>query len=112
MTPALRDLHLDIQTTNDSVKNSHLSALRWHDRSANLKGAWQAYPVKYTQDNVMLLFFPDFSSATTTKRKRFNPVLKKKTALGLQPFLTYPEVIKLWHKGEHMMFDLRRQRIL
>ncbi len=27
------------------------------------------------------------------------------TALGLQPFLTYPAVIKLRHKGEQMSFD-------
>ncbi len=50
-------------------------------------------------------FFPDFSPATTTRRKTFNPVLKKMTSLGLQPFLIYPAVIKLWHKGEQRMFD-------
>ncbi len=27
------------------------------------------------------------------------------TALGLQPFLIYPAVIKLWHKGEQRSFD-------
>ncbi len=68
--------------------------LRWHDRSEILKGARQAYPVKCTQDNVTLLFFPDFSPATTIRRKAFNPVLKM-TALGLQPFLIYPAVINL-----------------
>ncbi len=50
-------------------------------------------------------FFPDFSPATTIRRKTFNPVLKKMTALGLQPFLTYPVVIKLRHKGEQRSFD-------
>ncbi len=79
--------------------------LRWHDRSEILKGARQAYPVKCTQDNVTLLFFPDFSPATAIRRKAFNPVLKKMTALGLQPFLIYPAVIKLWHKGEQKSFD-------
>ncbi len=79
--------------------------LRWHDRSEILKGARQAYPVKCAQDNVTLLFFPDFSPATTIRRKAFNPVLKKMTALGLQPFLIYPAVIKLRHKGEQMSFD-------
>ncbi len=79
--------------------------LRWHDRSEILKGARQAYPVKCAQDNVTLLFFPDFSPATTIRRKAFNPVLKKMTALGLQPFLTYPAVIKLRHKGEQKSFD-------
>ncbi len=49
--------------------------------------------------------FPDFSPATTIRRRTFNPVLKKMTALGLQPFLTYPAVIKLRHKGEQRSFD-------
>ncbi len=80
-------------------------ALRWHDRSEILKGARQAYPVKCMQDNVTLLFFPDFSPATTIRRKAFSPVLKKMTALGLQPFLTYPAAIKLRHKDEQNSFD-------
>ncbi len=79
--------------------------LRWHDRSEILKGARQAYPVKCAQDNVTLLFFPDFSPATAIRRKAFNPVLKKMTALGLQPFLIYPAVTKLRHKGEQKSFD-------
>ncbi len=67
--------------------------LRWHDRSEILKGTRQAYLMKCAQDNVTLLFFPDFSPATTIRRKAFNPVLKKMTVLGLQPFLIYPAVI-------------------
>ncbi len=31
--------------------------------------------------------------------------LKKMTALGLQPFLIYPAVIKLRHKGEQRSYD-------
>ncbi len=50
-------------------------------------------------------FFPDFSPATAIRRKAFGPVLKKMTALGLQPFLIYPTVIKLRHKGEQRSFD-------
>ncbi len=79
--------------------------LRWHDRSDILKGARQAYPVKCAQSNVTLLFFPDFSPATAIRRKAFRPVLKKMTALGLQPFLIYLAVIKLLHKGEQRSFD-------
>ncbi len=78
--------------------------LKWHDRSEILKGARQAYPVKCAQNNVTLLFFPDFSPATAIRRKAFGPVLKM-TALGLQPFLIYPAVIKLRHKGEQRSFD-------
>ncbi len=71
--------------------------LRWHDRSEILKGARQNYPVKCAQDNVTLQFFRNFSPATAIRRKAFNPVLKKMTALGLQH--------KLRHKGEQKSFD-------
>ncbi len=90
---------------SDQPRTLIFRVLRWHDRSEILKGARQAYPVKCAQDNVTLLFFPDFSPATTIRRKAFNPVLKKMTALGLQPFLIYPAVIKLQHKGEQKSFD-------
>ncbi len=83
--------------------------LRWHDRSEILKGAWQAYPVKCTQDNVTLLFFPDFSPVTAAKRKSLVPFLRSMTALGLQPFLAYPAVIKLRHGGEQRSFDSFRK---
>ncbi len=61
--------------------------------------------MKCSQSNVTLLFFPDFSPATAIRRKAFGPVLKKMTALGLQPFLIYPAVIKLRHKGEQRSYD-------
>ncbi len=112
--PSLKGHEIEIDRAHrvyDGRKNSDrprtliFRALRWHDRSEILKGARQAYPVKCAQDNVTLLFFPDFSPATTIRRKSFNLVLKKMTSLGLQPFLTYPAVIKLRHKGEQRMFD-------
>ncbi len=73
--------------------------LRWHDRLEILKGARHAYPVKCTQDNVTLQFFPDFSPVRAAKRKSLVPVLRSMTALGLQPFLAYPAVNKLRHGG-------------
>ncbi len=78
--PSLRDRDIEIDRAHrvyDGRKNSDrprtliFRVLRWHDRSEILKGAWQAYPVKCTQDNVTLLFFPDFSPATTIRRKAF-----------------------------------------
>ncbi len=90
---------------SDRPRTLIFRVLRWHDRSEILRGARQAYPVKCAQDNVTLLFFPDFSPATAIRRKAFGPVLKKMTALGLQPFLIYPAVIKLRHKGEQKSFD-------
>ncbi len=90
---------------SDRPRTLIFRVLRWHDRLEILKGARQAYPVKCAQNNVTLLFFPDFSPVTTIRRKAFNLVLKKMTALGLQPFLIYPAVIKLRHKGEQKSFD-------
>ncbi len=112
--PSLKDRNIEIDRAHrvyDRRKNSDrprtliFHVLRWHDRSEILKGARQAYPVKCTQDNVTLLFFPGFNPATAARRQSFIPVLKKMTALGLQPFLTYPAVIKLWHKCEQRIFD-------
>ncbi len=112
--PSLRDRNIEIDRAHrvyDGRKNSYrprtliFRVLRWHDRSEILRGARQAYLVKCTQDNVTLLFFPDFSPATTIRRKAFNLVLKKMTGLGLQPFLTYPAAIKLRHKGQQRSFD-------
>ncbi len=101
----IRDIEIDrAHRVYDGRKNSDrprtliFRVLRWHDRSEILKGARKAYPVKCTQDNVTLLFFPDFSPATTIRRKTFNPVLKKMTALGLQP--------KCWRPSDFMTTDV------
>ncbi len=116
--PSLKGCNIEIDQAHrvyDRRKNSDrprtliFRVLRWHDRSEILKGARQAYPVKCTQDNVTLLFFPDFSPATAARRKSLVPVLRTMTALGPQPFLAYPAVIKLWHGGEQRSFDSLRK---
>ncbi len=56
-------------------------------------------------------FFPDFSPVTAAKRKNLVPVLRSMTALGLQPFLAYPAVIKLRHgvnREASILFGKRR----
>ncbi len=116
--PSLKGRNIEIDQAHcvyDGRKNSDrpctliFRVLRWHDRSEILKGARQAYPVKCTQDNVTLLFFPAFSPATAARRKSLVPVLRTMTALGLQPFLAYPAVIKLRHGGEQRSFDSLRK---
>ncbi len=116
--PSLRGRDIEIDRAHhvyDGRKNSDrlrtliFRVLIWHDRLEILKGARQAYPVKCTQDNVTLLFFPDFSPVTAAKRKSLVPVLRSMTALGLQPFLAYPEVIKLRHGGEQRCFNSLRK---
>ncbi len=112
--PSLRGRDIEIDRAHcmydggrgsDRLRTLIFHVLRWHDKSEILKGARQAYPVKCAQNNVTLLFFPDFSPATAIRRKAFGPVLKKLTALGLQPFLIYPAVMKLRHKGEQKSYD-------
>ncbi len=120
--PSLRGRDIEIDRAHrvydggrgsDRPRTLIFRVLRWHDRSEILKGAQQAYPVKCAQDNVPLLFFSNFSPATTIRRKAFNPVLKKMTVLGLQPFLIYLAVIKLRHKGSRKaLILLRKRRIL
>ncbi len=73
--PSLKDRDIEIDRAHcvyDGRKNSDrpliliFRVLRWHDRSEILKGARQAYLVKCMQDNVTLLFSPDFRPATTS----------------------------------------------
>ncbi|KAJ8332032.1 hypothetical protein SKAU_G00429860 [Synaphobranchus kaupii] len=77
--------------------------LRWQDRTAILREARKAYPVKHHKST--LLFFSDYSAPTTTKRKGFNPAIKDARDMGLQPFLIYPATLKLDHGGKKLTFD-------
>ncbi len=53
-----------------------------------------------------LLFFPDFSPAYSDQEKGiWSRFWRRWTALGLQPFLIDPAVIKLRHKGEQRSYD-------
>ncbi len=69
--PSLRGRDIEIDRAHrvydggrgsDRPRTLIFRVLRWHDRSDILKGARQAYPVKCSQSNVTLLFFPDFRS--------------------------------------------------
>ncbi len=73
--PSLRGRDIEIDRAHrvydggrgsDRPRTLIFRVLRWHDRSDILKGARQAYPVKCAQNNVTLLFFPDFSPATAS----------------------------------------------
>ncbi len=108
--PSLRGRDIEIDRAHrvydggrgsDRPRTLIFRVLRWHDRSD--KGVLGRL-------NVTLLFFPNFSPATAIRRKAFGPVLKKITALGLQPFLIYPAVIKLRHNGEQMSSTPHRKR--
>ncbi len=55
-------------------------------------------------------FFPTLVQPQPPGEKALFRFLKKMTVLGLQPFLTYPAVIKLRHKGEQRVSTLLRKR--
>ncbi len=93
-----------------SARTLIFRVLRWHDRSDILKGARQAYREMRTEQCHTAIFFPDFSPATAIRRKAFCPVLKKMTALGLQPSSSIRRVIKLRHKGEQRSSILLRKQ--
>ncbi len=117
--PSLRGRDIEIDQAHhvydggrgsDRPRTLIFRVLRWHDRSEILKGARQAYPVKCAQDNVTLLFFPDFSPAITIRRKAFGPVLKKMTALGLQPSSPIRRWLNYDTKGSRWVSTLLRKR--
>ncbi len=87
------------------VSHSHLPSVLRCMTDQNILKVLGRLSVKCAQNNFTLLFFPNFSPATAIRRKAFGPVLKKMTALGLQPFIIYPAVIKLRHKGEQKSYD-------
>ncbi len=62
---------IEVEGSRDQRYALIFRVLKWHDGSKILKGARQAYPVKCAQNDVTLLFFPDFSPATAIRRKAF-----------------------------------------
>ncbi len=75
-----------------SAAHSHLPCtemawqIRYPERVLGRRIRWSAH-----RTMSHCCFFPDFSPATAIRRKAFGPVLKKMTALGLQPFLIYQQ---------------------
>ncbi len=76
--------------------------LRWQDRAAILREARKAYLVKH--DKSTLLFFPEYSTPTTVKRKGFITAIKDVRTMGLQPFLIYPATLRLDHSRKKLTF--------
>ena len=87
---------------NNRPRTLIFKLLDYNHRQAILKGA-RAPKIKHAEHN--LLFFPDYSKDTTTKRKAFVPIYKKMTSLGLQPFLHYPAHLKVAFRGQSLKFD-------
>ncbi len=63
-----------------SAAHSHLPCVYWDGMTDQIswKVLGRRIRMKCAQNNVTLLFFPDFSPATAIRRKAFGPVLKKR----------------------------------
>ena len=103
---------MEERLTQTNARTLIFRLLCWQDRSAILNGARQVYPVRYTSNGATsaptastLLFFPDYSPATTARRKSFSSAIKEAKDMNLEPFLISPAQIKLQYKGEKKMFD-------
>ncbi len=96
-----------------SAEHSHLpcTEMAWQIRYPERCSAGVSGEVRTEQCHTAV--FSWLYPATAIRRKAFGPVLKKMTALGLQPFLIYPAVIKLRHNGNReATIPLRKRRIL
>ncbi len=52
-----------------------------------------------------LLFFPDYSTHTASKRRAMASSRKKLTQLGISSFLVYPAVVKVTHRGKISLLE-------
>ncbi len=105
--PSLRGRDIEIDQAHrvydggrgsDRPRTLIFHVLRWHDRSDILRCSAGLSREMFTEA-MSHAIFSRLYPATAIRRKAFGLVLKKMTALGLQPFLIYPAVIKLRHKG-------------
>ncbi len=120
--PSLRGRDIEIDRAHrvydggrgsDRPRTLIFRVLRWHDRSDILKGARQAYPVKCAQNNVTLLFFPDFSPATAIRRKAFGPVWRRWLHLVSSPSSSIQRWLSYGTKeNREASIPLRKRRIL
>lgn len=78
--------------------------LRWQDRDAILTAAKKRVPpIRHGNSN--LLFFADYSTATTAKRKTFSSAMRLAHDKDLRPFLIYPATLKLRLGSGPKLFD-------
>ncbi len=70
--------------------------LRYRDRNAILNGARNAGQILHI--GAALLFFPDYSTHTASKRRAMASARKKLTQLGISSFVVYPAVVKVTHR--------------
>ncbi|ROL46653.1 hypothetical protein DPX16_21112 [Anabarilius grahami] len=72
--------------------------LRYQDRNAILNEARAAGQILHM--GTLLLFFPYYSTHTSSKRRAMTSARKKLTQLGITSLLLYPAVVKVTHRGK------------
>lgn len=77
--------------------------LRYQDRNAILNEARAAGQILHM--GTLLLFFPDYSTHTSAKRRAMSSARKKLTQLGITSFLLYPAVVKVTHRGKISLLE-------
>lgn len=77
--------------------------LRYQDRNAILNGARGAGQILH--NGSPLLFFPDYSTHTASKRRAMALARKKLTQSGITSFLLYPAVVKVTHRGKISLLE-------
>ncbi len=120
--PSLRGRDIEIDRAHrvydggrgsDRPRTLIFRVLRWHDRSDILKGARQAYPVKCAQNNVTLLFFPDFSPATAIRRRHLVRFWRRWLHLVSSPSSSIQRWLSYGTKeNREASIPLRKRRIL
>lgn len=81
--------------------------LRYTDRQAILEGARKAKPT--LANGTPLWFYPDYSTATSSKRRGYNDIRAKLRKRGVEAFLIYPAILKVKYNGRKMSFETPKQ---
>lgn len=89
--------------TTSSHRTIIFKLLRYPDRNAILNGARGAGQILH--QGTPLLFFPDYSTHTATKRREMTSARKKLIQKGISSFLLYPALVKVIHRGKSSLFQ-------
>lgn len=84
-----------------------IKMLRYQDQNAILNGARADGQILH--NGSPLLFFPDYSTHTASKRRAMTLARKKLTQSGITSFLLYPAVVKVPHRGKISLLETQAE---
>lgn len=99
--------HRIYSNNNSKPQTMIFRLLRYTDRQAILEGARKAKPT--LADGTPLWFYPDYSAATSRKRRGYNDIRAKLRKRGVEAFLIYPAILKVKYNGKKMSFETPKQ---